>query len=279
MLTHLRASRYLITELLKSGLPTDRHVAPDLNSQSFGFSIEIYMYLAFSNTVTSFKAQELKHVELPLPGLTMKEMELFPTFGVLFAGGHELFQLTPEICQLASRRLAEEQESKTYRKPSLPLRKTYEDLYQRIVCWEMPPRLQGETITEWRHKRNAAEILRQALSIFLATALQGSLVSDANVLCAIEQHIMILFGCMENIVDKVYSATLLWPLLIGGSCLTEPEQQRQYANEAREEWCDMWHVKKFIDALQLLWDDPDPRAYGPYGLNLILRKHGLDLCI
>jgi hypothetical protein len=202
-----------------------------------------------------------------------------PTFGALFAGSHELFRLIPQVSILASRRLAEEAAGSA--RPSASLKHAHDAIHSLVTSWEMPPQppRSASSATDWEHRRVAAETVRQALHICLATALAGSVVSDPAATRAIEDHIVKLFSCAPRLLASRYIATAAWPVAIGGSCMSEPEQQKALLREMRTGWYSMGLLGVLGDVLQLLWDDPDPRSYGPYGLYLTMEKHGLNLGI
>ncbi|KAF2020038.1 hypothetical protein BU24DRAFT_419629 [Aaosphaeria arxii CBS 175.79] len=270
---HLRASRHLIQSLLRS--KSTKHA---VNSDTLGFSLELYAHLVTCNTITPHGISSGRDLPLDNFIMTPEEMKLFPTFGSIFAGGHGLFQLVPEVSLLASERLAEEA-SGVPRASALLLR-THDELLDRITCWKMPPPSSPkETTEDWEHRRRAAEALRQGLYIYLSTALCGSLVSDPVVICAIQDHITKLFGFAAQLVASQYVATMLWPFVIAGSCMARPVERQALLRHMRSGWFSMRHLGIIGDTLELLWNDPDPRAYGPYGLHLIMEKHGISLGI
>jgi hypothetical protein len=65
--------------------------------------------------------------------------------------------------------------------------------------------------------------------------------------------------------------------VIAGSCTLIPDEQNVLLREIYSMKYGMKHMAIVGDVLQLLWDDPDPRAYGPYGLHFIMQKHALSV--
>lgn len=128
MFIHLHSSRHLITHII-----AHRDAAQPWNAtglSALGFSIEIYAYLMLYNTIVP-SSITLDPTDAFV--VSLEEMALFPTFGALFAGSHELFQLLAQISQLASRRLAEEAAGSAV--PTAALRNTHDDLQSRLTSW------------------------------------------------------------------------------------------------------------------------------------------------
>lgn len=243
-----------------------------------GFSLELYTYLVHCNTITpygSIAANSTAPSDTSF--LSLDDMASFPTFGALFAGSHDLYFLIPEISVLGARRLAEEASGSAA--PSDALKHTHENLYGRLKSWHLPPPRPGESADEWDARRLAGNALREAMHIFLATAMAGSVVSDPEVLAAIAVHIVKVFIDVPQLMASNLTAAMLWPVVIAGSCIVEKGNREILIRETRSPWWGMKHLNLVGDVLQLLWDDPDPRAYGPYGLSLIMEKHGVRISI
>ncbi|KFA46186.1 hypothetical protein S40293_03793 [Stachybotrys chartarum IBT 40293] len=276
MFNHLRASRQLILSLLAH--KNVRQSWNGVNVSALGFSIELYSYLVILNTIIPYGKAKDRTSALDAFIVSVEDMSSFPTFGALFAGSHELFRLIAEVNMLASKRLAEEAAGET--QPSTSSRSTHDDILQRVQAWKMPPRDAKESVKDWEHKRCAAEMFRQGLHVYLFAALAGSVITDPDVVCAIHAHVVKLFThAGELTAANNYVATMIWPVLMGGTCLVEQGQQQVLAEAIRTGWSSMNHMKVVGDILQLLWKDPDPRAFGPYGLYLTMEKHGLMVSI
>lgn len=237
---------------------------------TLGFSLELYTYLTLCNALvmppTSDHRLHANAIIMPLD-----KMAGFPTFGSLFAGSQDLYRLIPEVGQLAAQRLAEEAAGEI--EPSTSLTDTRDRLYDSISAFEMPP-------PSWPGERDrdlkgyASEALRHALHVYLITSIAGSVVSGEKVRSCIGQHTAQLFWYIRALADTHYFATLLWPVAIGASCITKPTPQEHVTRVFRDSWSGMRHMGILAEILQLLWKDPDPRAYGPYGLAFIMKKHG-----
>lgn len=270
LFSHLKASRHLITTIIpkSEGKAERQHV--DVSPSTLGFSIELYTYLALCNTIVAPCAlHQPSSAEVFV--LPMEEMASFPTFGSLFAGSHELYRLIPEIGELASRRLDEERTGVA--EPSETLRQAHDKLYSRLSQWEMPPPSWSRE-PGWEAKCLSAEAWRNALHIYLATSLDGCIVK-CGTRQRLTKNLIDLFWYVRELVaeQQNYVATLLWPVIIGTSCIVKPEDQETMMQQLRDTWSSMRHMGLLADVCQLMWDDADPRAYGPYGLSMTMEKH------
>lgn len=271
---HLRASRNLIQSLL-AHKPADEKWS-SFRNEALGFVIELYTYLKLTNSVTyCASASPLQPLDPWV--MSLEEMVSFPTFGVLFAGCQDLYRLIPEIHKLAYLRLAEEGTGSD--RASATLRATHDDLYDRIASWEMPPAAsRRENVEDRTHRRYAAETLREGLYIYLATAIGGSLITEEEIR-GIQDHVRTLFSYAPALAASQYSTAMLWPLMIAGACVVRPEEQQMLLDGIRTGRHSMGHLTLLTNILQRLYDDPDPRAYGLYGLYITMRKHRLSITI
>lgn len=204
--------------------------------------------------------------------MPLEEMSRFPTFGSMFTGAHELYSLVPEISHLASLRLAEEAAGTA--EPSATLQCIHDRLLDRVKAWKMPAP-SGPADQSHEMKKHTAEAVRHAVHIFLATALAGSIVPEEDRRTSLMCHTGMVFYNMRKAIDsqKAYTTTLLWPAIVGGSCIMKPESLEGLLGALRGDWPGTKHTGILADVLQLMWNDPDPRAYGPYGLKMIMQKH------
>jgi hypothetical protein len=240
--SHLRACHHLIGSLLG-------------RSSTLDLYLEWYAYLVSCNTFTPYgTAQRL------LPHDNFQASLMSPS-GAFFAGCQELHYMIPEVSFLAARRLAEEG-------VSADVQEEHDRLYEQLTTWTLPE----DEDMQLRH--HAAEALRHAIHIFLATALAGAIV-DQNIL---KHHVHAVFAATPYLIEaRRYVATILWPLLIAGSCIVKPEWQQVMLSGMRGSWAQIRQLEAWSDVLELLYEDPDPRAFGPYGLYLTMEKHGMNL--
>jgi hypothetical protein len=234
---------------------------------SQGFSIEIYVYMMLCNMLVM--PAKLQHSATHALIMPFNDMAHYSTFGSLFAGAHGLYQLIPEIQELASLRFLEEAAGVPH--ASATLEETYAHLHSRLSNWQMPL---SANRTDWEVKNYAAEVWRHALHIYLIASLAGSVVQDP-IKPIIASHTVEVFTLISRLLasQKHYVASLLWPALVGASCISQADGQHNLVRVFRTTWSGMGHMGLWADILQLLWDDPDPRSYGPHGLVFILQKH------
>lgn len=199
------------------------------------------------------------------------------SFEPIFAGTCALFRLVPFISVIASQRLNEE--SRGLDLPSPNLAKMGDDLYNRIQSWQLDPRYEEGDGDRREQISRVAEMIRLGLYIYLRSALAGSVISDPADLCAIQEYISQLYNYAYVVLPSQYTVILLWPVVIAGSCALIDEEKSILLREIYSLKYGMKHMAIIGDVLQLLWDDPDPRAYGPYGLHFIMQKHGLSVGI
>jgi hypothetical protein len=276
MFTHLKASSQLILALLNH--PKVKQPRDAANIGALGFSIEMHSYLVLCNTIVPHGRDGSNTSALTAFVVSLEEMASFPTFGALFAGSHDLYRLVAEVNILASRRLSEEMAGEL--QPNAGLKALHDEILHKAVTWKMPPLGPRQDPKDWELKHCSAEAFRHSLYIYLLTALCGSLVSDPNAMCSIHQHAMKVFDNGQQVArSQNYVANILWPLVIAGTCLVEPAQQQGLVTQLSTNGPHMRHTKIIMDTLQLLWNDPDPRAFGPYGLCFIMEKYSLTICV
>uniref|UniRef100_A0A0B7KCT4 Zn(2)-C6 fungal-type domain-containing protein n=2 Tax=Bionectria ochroleuca TaxID=29856 RepID=A0A0B7KCT4_BIOOC len=272
---HLHACRRLILSLLGDG--STKSASSIINSERLSFSIELYRYLVFSNTLTPYGITSERSLPLDpfLTNIEEPQMRGPLSFEPIFAGTCGLFRLVPLISVIASQRLNEE--SRGLDSPSPSLVRMSDDLYDRIQSWRLDPRYQEGDADRREQISRVAEMIRLGLYIYLRSALAGSVISDAADLCAIQEYISQLYSYAHVVLPSQYTVILLWPVVIAGSCTLIPDEQNVLLREIYSMKYGMKHMAIVGDVLQLLWDDPDPRAYGPYGLHFIMQKHALSV--
>ena len=99
-----------------------------------------------------------------------------------------------------------------------------------------------------------------------------------EILRIIETYTLTMSTKMLALFDSRYHALFMWPAVIYGSCLTEEALQQRLIRSMRGSRCQARHIYTACNALEILWGDPDPRAFGPYGLYR-LKEKGLWISI
>lgn len=186
--------------------------------------------------------------------------------------------MIPLVGRLASRRLSEE--SQGLATPTQSLQEDHDRLHKRLTAWKWPDAklLAGESTEDLKLRQHAGEALQHAVHIFLATSLAGATVSDPGIRAVVSQHVHRVFAAIPHLINaRKYVATILWPVLIAGSCLEKPAWQEVMLREMCGGWFQMRQLEVWAKLLDLLYKDPDPRSFGPYGLYLMMEKHGMNI--
>jgi hypothetical protein len=275
MFSHLLASRHLISSM-RPKRATGR-AWNKVNDEALGFSIELFTFLVSSNCITPYGVSIGPSPPLHELMLLPRDIASAPSCDAILAGCHELFHLIPEVSLLASRRLAEERAGWKY--PGDVCLLKHQSILDRLTSWSIWPPQEGDC-SELREQRLRVGIaFQQGLFIFLETAIAGSIVYDPAMLTTIQHHIDELFGIAPQLLESPYVAAVTWPFVIAGSCLTQSYQQQAFLGRLCSDRFGMQHLVILAKILTLVWDDPDPRAYGPLGIHIIMQKHGLYLSL
>ena len=154
---------------------------------------------------------------------------------------------------------------------------TCDELVSVLEQWRSPA--VAPEMAEWSLEHTwTGEIYRQALLIFLRVAMCGSVVDNPKVIAAIQRHIDVVMPLLLPVADSPFGTLLLWPVMIIGSCLVAEGQRRFFLNRLYNETKVV--VAQVIECgklLELVWNDDDKRAYGPFGLHLVMKKHKINL--
>ncbi|KAK1238215.1 hypothetical protein MKX08_002794 [Trichoderma sp. CBMAI-0020] len=238
MLQHLRASRELVKRLLI------QPQGSNIDQESLGFSLELYAYLSILNSLASYRnigelVQPYDTFLTSLDGLSS-----YSTFGSMFAGCHSLWELIPHISQLSVEYLAGEKILGDDWIPSSKLRLCYESIEQRIAAWKLPSFLDSWAQYETSDITAAGEAVRHGLYIYLMTSFYGSSRPDPIAQSQIGAEADIVLALAISVNDmKIRSGF------------------------------DMKHLFGLCEMLELMWNENDSSAYGPYGLYLLMEKN------
>jgi hypothetical protein len=273
--SHLRASRELILSLSSQGFTDVGRYG--INHEVFGLCMELYTYLVYCNTFAPHGLCSDRTLPLDAFITSNEAFQAFPTFGVVFAGSHKLYQLIPAVSLLASQRLSDEEIGIS--EPSIELLTIHDDIHHQLTTWKMSPASRGhETTNNADLLNHIASALRHALHIYLLTAISGSLVLSPDTRASISWHINQLFLSTSTLVEaRRYIATIIWPVMIAGSCLTNPVGRQSLLTSLEDGFYQMKQLEVCGKVLRLLWEDEDPRMFGPYGLGLVMAKYGLNM--
>ncbi|RSL60863.1 hypothetical protein CEP54_006522 [Fusarium duplospermum] len=260
---HLRASREIILKILKHQASTP--LGHDLTTH-FGLGLELYSYLVVTNCLTPYGL--LRERMFPVdPFITsLNSLSPYPTFGIMFAGFHGLFELIPQTSLLFGKRLVEQEAG--VHDPSHGCVELHDTIQNRLHNWN-----DTQAATRKGSRVHVSKALRHSLEIYLRAAMQGSSISTPETVSQFQSHVDIIVDSSHKLDDSQWTAILMWPCLIACSCTTQQDMQELLSRGLRNSRYRMKHSIRASNLLQRLWDDPDPRMYGPYGLYLAISKY------
>ena len=188
---------------------------------------------------------------------------------MMFGNARNLITLIPSICSLGKKRLLEENSEEF----SLESVATYKALQLTIQSWQESSHI-GNSKTDLMV---AAKIYREAMLMFLHTAFYASNVADPRLLALVDTSIEAIFPLVDSSLDadSPVMPIMLWPCMIIGSCLRQPEQRKYLRHRMLESPFNMTIVQTSVQLLDWLWEDGALDAYGPYGLGSVMKKHGI----
>lgn len=263
---HLRACRLLITSIREGSLK-------ELGSESelFGLCLELYSYITISNMVTSYGTMQDGAPPCDEFLFSLDELSVYSTFGSMFGGYHGLFELIPHVALFASERMVEEQAGFSQLSPRL--QETHDNLAAKIRIWHLPETEDpSETSVLKIQRRAAAEVLRDGLFVYLTATSCGSQPPADIAKSKIHFHIEAMIHNLKQLTLPQVCSNLMWPVLIAGSCTEDEKQRRVIGIALQDSLFLMRHTSVACKMLNMLWQNPAPEAYGPYGLHLIEKK-------
>ncbi|KAL6358360.1 hypothetical protein LRP88_08545 [Fusarium phalaenopsidis] len=238
----------------------------------FGLGLELYSYLVVTNCLTPYGLLTERTFPLDPFVTSLDSLSHYQTFGIMFAGLHGLFELIPQASLLFGQRLTEQEAGAD--EPSPGCVELHDTIQRRLQDWNV-----SQATTDSFHDKdsmtNVSEALRHSIEIYLIAAMQGSSILSSGIISQLQDHVDIIFGSGRKLHQSQWTATLMWPSLIAGSCTTQEDQQQSLSRTLRNSRYRMKHSIRASNLLQRLWDDPDPLMYGPYGLYLAISKHDI----
>ncbi|KAB8262252.1 fungal-specific transcription factor domain-containing protein [Aspergillus pseudonomiae] len=265
--THLRAGRHLILRLRNC-----RHqLTSSAERKLFGFVAEVYSYIVLSNSITPFNMNCNRTLIYDSFLQSLDDLRDLGAFGVMFSGFHSLFELISSISLFAG-----EQEAQPSTGPSLPLDRyeTYNQLKMRIDHLDISTIEHPDTEVLPGHS-TALGVFRIALLVFLETAVSPFSKHDSMRVHHLQPLLDRAVHDLPGMLASNYSCLMMWPIMVIGSCLMKNEQRNVITHLLIHNHYLMRNTAQASVLLQLLWDDPDEYAFGPYGLGLLMRGHGL----
>ncbi|RSL93325.1 hypothetical protein CDV31_014761 [Fusarium ambrosium] len=264
---HLRASREIILKILKHQASTP--LGHDLTTH-FGLGLELYSYLIVTNCLTPYGLLSERMFSMDHFITSLNSLSSYPTFGIMFAGFHGLFELIPQTSLLFGKRLVEQEAGVTDPSPSCV--ELHDTIQSRLHNWN-DAQAATHKFCDKGSITYVSKALRHSLEIYLRAAMQGSSIPSPETISQIQSHVDIILDSGHKLDDSQWTAILMWPCLIACSCTTQQDMQELLSRGLRSSRYRMKHSIRASNLLQRLWDDLDPRMYGPYGLYLAISKY------
>jgi hypothetical protein len=233
------------------------------------FLIETYAYMvSVANiTVNAPSAYPTLILDTCIAGL--ERFQDCKAAGMMFGFSRNLLTLLPSICELGYNRILEE----NFGKYSFDSVARYKSIQSKIESWQEPSTTENSGV-DVKDLVVASKIYKEAIFIFLHTAFYGSKVNDPELLNLIETSISNALPFSIDNNSPVLSV-MLWPCMIIGSCLRGSDVRQYLRGRMLETHFNMTIVLRSVQLLDWLWEDDAVNAYGPYGLGVVMRKHGI----
>ncbi|RBA19210.1 hypothetical protein FPRO05_10139 [Fusarium proliferatum] len=256
MYHHLKACRQYINLLTSEPTPSNelKHLK--------GFMLELYAYHAIKITITprSFLSDEVVEIDPSVYSLDI--LRGYKSRGFLLGFGQGLWEMVPEISQLVEARQEEE-------KRGIIATTAYQEQYASLLS-----RLEGYNALEedtnglCTHEEQATAVMiyQHGLIVYLQSAFYPDMLADPNLAAEIDNRVEQTMSAFYSLFvsESPYRRMLLWPGTIMASVARRQEHIHVFragffARASRTPGA----VKMGAKVVELLWSDPDPRAFGP----------------
>ncbi|KAL5364482.1 fungal-specific transcription factor domain-containing protein [Aspergillus floccosus] len=256
---HLRATRQLVLNLRTKS----RQNMSAAEQKLYGFVMEVYSYIVLCNSITPFGMNCNRTLIYDSFLQTLDDLQDLGAFGVMFSGGHHFFELISSVALLATK------------DPNLDRHEEYMRLKARVGALESPVLEESDSLS--RPGCTATlEVCRIALLTFLETANSPFSKYDTTRIQQLQPLLDVAVLNLPQILPSTYSCILMWPIMIIGSCLVEEDQRAVISHMLLHNQYWMKNTAQASMLFELLWNDPDEHAFGPYGLGLLMNRHNLD---
>lgn len=125
--------------------------------------------------------------------------------------------------------------------------------------------------------RRATQIVyRSTLLIFLETALSPLFKRDIGRFMRIQCYVDLTMVDLPSILLSNYSCTLVWLLIIIGSCEVKQKQRSLIQNILKHNQYMMRHCSRTCELLEMLWANENEFTIGSRGLGLLMGKNTIE---
>ncbi|CZR56113.1 uncharacterized protein PAC_06001 [Phialocephala subalpina] len=273
---HLRASRQFAQKVLES---SSTRLCDDFRT----FLLELYAYLVLVGNITNNLGPLDREIPFDDFLFSLESLGNAESFGPMLGCAHGLFQLIPRVCQLGFECQWKQREGISSSSAAFE----YTLLEAKIEKWQ-PPAERYDAAEVPSELLAAGQIYQYALLGFLHTIYYGPDVTNPELLSKVDVLIQRLFHVMSE--DRwrnfdqptrtpAIATTLLWPYIILGSCMRDPEHQIRIRSLLSRSPFEMTIVQRVLQLLEWLWADSSEYAYGPHGLEIMMRKHNMNICM
>lgn len=268
MFHHLRAIQNLIMSELEPSVPPRK-------SELFGVVLEMYAYIELVSRCTFHSLPDSDGFVDSYISRVLELVGNYDTCGVMFGFAYDVFSLIPRVCNLRRARLVQLEQGDC---SDQNLALCHQQLEQTILSWRPPL----EDIpdddapeAEYPHLLMVAQIYHLAVLIFLHASFYVSPIELDVLEAKIENPVSQMFP-MLNILSMTVSTTMLWPLMILGSCLRDPELQQGLQRMLQNDPLCGTIAKLASQLLEWVWEDDT--LFGPLGLDSVVKRHAVDFC-
>ncbi|KAJ4135314.1 hypothetical protein NW768_004940 [Fusarium equiseti] len=266
---HLKASREYITTL------TSLSRTYDELEYLRGFLLEMYTYHSMTLALSPRNTLYDHKVDIDPSVHSLDILAPYKSRGYLLGFGQSLFEMVPEIHQLVEARREEE---KLGVEVSLAMRRQYERLVTRLEVFD-PYAENLEGLRPRQERAGATMIYQNALIVYLHSAFHEDMLADPDLASELDARIEKMMPTFFSLFvgDSPYRRMLLWPGVIMASCSRRREHVEGFrAGLLGRATKTPGAVKTGARLVVLLWQDPDPRAFGPRGLSYVMTKHDIS---
>lgn len=197
----------------------------------------------------------------------LKGLRQYSSHGIFFGCGHGVFEFVPMISSLLAYRLSEDPSAL----PTSEIYTKYKILDSKLRDWKPA----GTDIAI--ESATAAIIYQNALLIYLHSFFHP-FPTSTSLFSEIEIRTEICFPLLLSLSPSRLEGIMLWPAMMIGSRLQKDEERKMFRQACERSAYKMRSLKRGMELLEFLWGDSDPRAYGPQGLDYVMRKRDLNLC-
>ncbi|EFQ26918.1 C6 zinc finger domain-containing protein [Colletotrichum graminicola M1.001] len=271
---HLEATRQYVAPLAAKS----RRPSPHKLQHIHGFLLEIYTVFSLELAITPKGTLDDQPVNLDPFLESLAFLGEYKSCGFMLGFGHGLFGMIPEIAKLVEARRAENLDKKA---PS-SLYQSYRSLVSKLDSWdEFADVLEGDGVSPRYEQATAATIYRNALIIYLHSAFHDNLLNSPELVTEIELRI----DKMLPLCWAFYSGIsplrrmMLWPVMVLASCCSKRHHVEAFRYGLNINPRAPGAVREAARVVQLLWEDENPRAFGPRGLNWVMKKHGISISV